>query len=365
MSNKFRKVLAAVLAATMVLGSGVVANAADPQGAGEGKGEVHVVKNPEVFDVVLPTSSGTTFNYILDPTGVIEKTKYEAFGGATAATFDGTGNMWFENKKATESDPRKFTNESDPINAYNKSNISVDIEVVAHLATPSGITIATQSVIGNTTASPSMYLAMKATENNASKEYPIKVAGTTATASIATASEDAYETRYVNKEYVNQLKATAAELKESDADFGTLFQKYSFTLTGDCNPDAEWKDLTTDPPVVNLVWTINKPSGAVEAVSGPKMTISTTGLISVSGLTSEKNYDSVEVTVGDGTKWDINDDPVTWNVDDWSADNGGSFSIQLGELWMSFIAQKGGTANVTLKLTDGSSVTASITVPTP
>lgn len=267
MSNKFRKVLAAVLAATMVLGSGVVANAADPEGAGEGKGEVHVVKNPEVFDVVLPTSSGTTFNYILDPTGVIEKTKYEAFGGATAATFDGTGNMWFENKKATESDPRKFTNESDPINAYNKSNISVDIEVVAHLATPSGITIATQSVIRDTTASPSMYLAMKATENNASKEYPIKVAGTTATASIATASEDAYETRYVNKEYVNQLKATAAELKESDADFGTLFQKYSFTLTGDCNPDGEWKDLTTDPPVVNLVWTIQKPEGAVEGIT--------------------------------------------------------------------------------------------------
>ena len=36
MSNKFRKVLAAVLAGTMVLGSGVVANAAE--GSGEGSG---------------------------------------------------------------------------------------------------------------------------------------------------------------------------------------------------------------------------------------------------------------------------------------------------------------------------------------
>ena len=61
MSNKFRKVLAAVLAGTMVLGSGVVANAAE--GSGEGSGSLDVVEATDVFNVVLPTDAGDQFNY--------------------------------------------------------------------------------------------------------------------------------------------------------------------------------------------------------------------------------------------------------------------------------------------------------------
>ena len=67
MSKKFRKVLAAVLAATMVMGSGVVASAAE--GSGEGSGSLDVVEATDVFSVVLPTDAGTQFDYILDPTG--------------------------------------------------------------------------------------------------------------------------------------------------------------------------------------------------------------------------------------------------------------------------------------------------------
>ena len=352
MSKKFRKVLAAVLAATMVLGSGVVANAAE--GSGSGTGSLDEVKHPDVFNVILPTDAGTQFNYILDPSGVIEDTDFEKYGGTASASFVGTGNMWFENKKASGSNIRPFTNESDPVTAYNRSNIDVDIKVTAKLATPSNIIIATSSVANDTTATPSMYLAMKATENNAPKEYPIIVAGATATASIASASNLAYETRYVNGEYVNKLTATASELKEGDNLFDTYFKKYAFVLTGDCNK-GDWRGVTEAPPTVSLVWTIDKPDTAVEG-NGPSVTLTTAGVITMSGLTADKNYAHSAVLAYGTMSDELDADPnMEWDVDSWNATTGGTLSFKLNEAWLN--ALQGKTATVTVTLTDGSTIT--------
>lgn len=62
----YKRILAVGLAASMVMGSSVVAFAAE--GTGTGSGSLDVVEKSDVFQVQLPTDSGTMFNYILDPT---------------------------------------------------------------------------------------------------------------------------------------------------------------------------------------------------------------------------------------------------------------------------------------------------------
>lgn len=356
--SKYRKVLAAILAATMVLGSGVVANAAE--GSGSGSGDLDIVENLEIFNVILPTTSAEEqFNYILDPTGVIQETNAEKYG-ATASNFTGTGNMFFKNKKATASDPQPYTNESDPINAYNKSNIAVDIKVKAEMSTSNGITIATSSVAGDTTTDPKLYFAVKNAAD--SKETPITVAGIEATSSIATAT-NAYETKYVDGKYVKTLIAAAKDLKPEDANFANYFAKYSFTLTGDCNPKGAWRTVKAeDLPTVNLVWTIDKPDGASGVTDGPKMTVSAAGLITVTGLTADKSYAALKIKNSNGGPYDINDAPVTWDLTNYNADDGtGSFTCQLEATWLSTL--RGATGEAILELSDGTEVKTPINIP--
>ena len=56
--------------------------------------------------------------------------------------------------------------------------------------------------------------------------------------------------------------------------------------------------------------------------------------------------------------------PSDWNLDNWSSEDGGSFTIQLGEQWIQWIIDKGGSATVTLTLTDGTDASATQTFTT-
>ena len=127
MSKKFSKVLAAVLAATMVMGSGVVASAAE--GSGEGSGSLDVVEATDVFSVVLPTDAGTQFDYILDPTGIIAQTDAAKYA---SASFIPAKTMYFRNEPASGSDIATYSDVSDPIKAYNKQHRAVLILLLLH-----------------------------------------------------------------------------------------------------------------------------------------------------------------------------------------------------------------------------------------
>ena len=356
MSNKFRKVLAAILAGTMVLGSGVVANAAE--GSGEGSGSLDVVEASDVFNVILPTDSGDQFDYILDPTGIIAET--DAAKYASASFVDGQ-TMYFRNKPASGSDIATYSNVSDPIKAYNKSTMDVEIQVKANLATPSGIIISTSSVAGQTTgtATPSIFLAVTE-DGNTAKAAITETDRVVATSSITNAKAN-YKVVYASdsKTYKTSL-ATGSNAKTDDELEAAGFDCYSFSLMGDCNPNGKWIGLTEEPPKVSLVWTINKPDGALEVGTSP-LTVSSTGLITHTGLTADKNYASMKITNKNGT-FDIGEAPVTWNLDNHSAETGGSYTCQLGDFWMETLRGFSG-GKVVVTLTDGSTVEANINIP--
>ena len=80
MNNKnAKRILAVALAATMVMGTGLTAfaegNPTSGTANGSGTGESNGHVEEKVISVTLPTSVGTTFDYIADPENLIGKTK--------------------------------------------------------------------------------------------------------------------------------------------------------------------------------------------------------------------------------------------------------------------------------------------------
>ena len=353
MSNKFRKVLAAVLAGTMVLGSGVVANAAE--GSGEGSGSLDVVEATDVFNVVLPTDAGDQFNYILDPTGIIAETDAAKYG---SAFFEPGKTMYFRQEPASGSDVATYSDVSDPIKAYNKSTMDVEIKVQAKLATPSGIDIASakHTAGGNAnTATPSIYLAL----NDATGETAITSAGIVATSSITDAASH-YEVVYAtdSKTYKKQLNATASNAKLED-NFDGLFQSYEFNLTGSCNDDGKWVGLTEEPPKVSLVWTIEKPDGAVEFTDGPSVTITPGGVITITGLTPETDPVDMNLldTEDNNKAYNLTSQPSTWTYTGNAVE--GTIVVKLGQEWFGLA---GKVVKIQLDLKDGSQISATTTM---
>lgn len=360
MSKKFRKVLAAILAGTMVLGSGVVANAAEgAKGEAKGTGDLDYAKEQDIFNVVLPTSAGTQFNYILNPTDVIGDTDHAKY--ASASFVDGK-TMYFRNQPASGSDIATYSDVSDPITAYSKSTMDVQIKVKAKVATPSGIDIAASyqtDVAGSAasaTATPSIYLGLMASGSTPGASTPITIAGIEDTATLSNANRY-YEVVYAtdSKTYKKQLNATGSNAKEEDG-FDGIFDSHSFMLTGSCNPDGKWADVDMkDLPEVTLVWTIDKPENA--ATSSP-ITFTNTGDITVTGLTAAKNFaHKMTLSWGDTVSDNLDSDPnMSWDITQWSEANGGTLKFKLSNGWVSGLS--GELVTVTVYLTDGSTLTA-------
>ena len=110
----YKKILACVLAGSMVMGSSF-AIFADESGSTSGAGSLDIVEKADVFKVVLPSipeSGDTTFNYILDPTGVIKSTEAEKYNGATFA--DGK-TVYFANQPTTDSGAVSYSDTSDAL----------------------------------------------------------------------------------------------------------------------------------------------------------------------------------------------------------------------------------------------------------
>lgn len=366
MSRKYRSILASILTAAIILGSTTAVNAA--QGSGQGNGSLDIVKYPDVFQVVLPTNVGSRFNYILDPTGILATNGADKYA---SSSFAPGKTMYFRHEPAAGSDIANYDDISEPVTAYNKSNIDVEIRIQAKLNTPKGITLASASVAGDTSTDPKMYLAL--TEGTKPTEKAITVQGIEATASIPSAKAH-YETIYDSRSatYKNVLNASASNASEEQ--YGTYFKSYSFMLTGDCNPSGDWASLKDGLPAVSLVWTIDMKEGAavgmpdisdgsnVPPVPGaPTITISDDGIIWIEGLTGTQNYGNmVTLTYGGQTTQNLNSDPgIGWEGpgNTWTSANGGRLGIKLGTTWMNTV--KGKFVIATVRLTDGTMITGS------
>ncbi len=199
------------------------------------------VYGKDVVSVALPAISEdgeSPFDFIIDPQGLIFATDAAKYGGGKVEE-DAT--LLFRNHDG-EYD---FSRRSDGLTVKNRSNVPVVVTVTASIENLGDIELSGSTDYGDSEAC-SMYLAVVDDEGN---EKPISEDGEISISTeMRKAPEDAYIYRIdeENGSYSYELSRSPEEID---------FDSYSFGLTGYCNPNGKWEDVSVHP-VVKVTWKV-------------------------------------------------------------------------------------------------------------
>lgn len=250
--KSLKKLVATALTVTLVATGSFAVCAADDGGNLEGTGSVEGVVDKEVFKVELPTVStnDTTFDFIMDPQGLIEATNGAAYEGLK---FESGATVYFANSVSGND----YTSTSEDLKITNKSTMEVNVSLEATVAAVEGLTMAEDADFAADDKEAKLYLAI----SDGTNTEAITTEAAKITAEMDAAPEDAYEVKYDSegKEYAYDL-TDAAKAEDYDG-----FATYSFNLEGACNPNGDWKGLDSASPKINVVWTVSKAGAAAAA----------------------------------------------------------------------------------------------------
>ncbi|MBQ3558759.1 MAG: hypothetical protein IJA07_04515 [Agathobacter sp.] len=289
--KQFKKLIACVMAATLVLGSTTVFFGAETSKEGTlgGEADFEGSVNTEVFNVVAPTVSATdeVFDFILDPEGLIEITSGNAYSTDGSVEFATYGSMYF---KVTED---QYDVKSQALTVTNKSSVDVNITLNATVTVPAtnaSIALSEDANWAATDDALEIYLAVATVEDD-------EIATESA---IATKSDNKY-TGNVEAELAsfNAYKVVYNATTETydyviDENVEATPATYSFCVTGACNSNADWSDYdNTGNPTISVVWTVEMEGAEVEEAEP-----SATPLISTLEYTSDKTDLVVDFELG-------------------------------------------------------------------
>ena len=144
----------------------------------------------DVFKVILPTipEDDTTFDYILDPQGLIELTDAKKYGGTDEVAFEHDKTLYFKTSRTEDGRP-VYDNVSNALTVTNMSSREVKITVKATIANSESITMSENSTFDADDTSTSIYLAL----TDGTNTIPITSDAAVLNA-VINAPEDAYET---------------------------------------------------------------------------------------------------------------------------------------------------------------------------
>lgn len=360
---KGKRLLALTLSAAMMTGSSAMVFAADMEGGEQGKGEVQYVAESDVFTVVLPTAkaegAASTFDYILDPDSLITATKDQADKRYTG-TFETGKTVYF--KHSTAVNGNDYTDTSDELVITNKSTQDVVLTVTAKVAEADGVTMDADGTFSAATGSGNLYMALKGKVSGETADT-VKVITADGVSFNVTIPKDpaAYEVKWNadKKQYEKALTSAAQDSAYTD------FKTYTFSLTGSCKPnDAALLALKENPPKVDLTWSVKDFT-----ITGPQVTLSSSGLITITGLTEDANVGNGATDIlvgfasendGDTTLYPVVANGVTWITDSWDTTTGGTLKIQLKA--GTYNPYDGKSINVAVKLTDGTTINGNTTI---
>jgi hypothetical protein len=359
---KAKRVWAVLLAATMVIGStiGVSAATGDENNTGSettvtGTGTVDYV-DTTIYNVGLPTDAA--LNLTVDPQGlsILENDKTatadelaEAAGKITstsvvAVTNAGSVPVKVSVAMSVTGNATVKTNKDD-VNVESAEATNVLMYVV-----PSAVDTPDEA---GYQAYDSGYVIKGAQETDATKiDFVLPAADY-----VFSKNEDGSEVKFVRDEE-SAVHGTALE-------FGGFVNKYAdwstYTSSGDTSATntiglkavftfthtLTEADVATEGAPYAMIE--NSSLSTVEVGDGPKVSISDDGLITISGLTPEHNYQVFTLTY-DGAAVDLTQ-AGTVGVSGWTQADGGTITYQLNTAWTSKLA--GHTVVVTVTLTDG------------
>ncbi len=287
-----KKLIAGTLAASMVMGTSLVALAADPAGSGEssGTGSMEGVVKTDVYTADLPTESTTAYNYFVDPQELIRKTNAAKYDGKNF----GEGTVFFQNATG-END---YSNTSDAATITNKSSKNLSVTVTAK-ATPDSAagaaTLATAKTFAADNTALEVYLGITDSVD-ANTEKPLTAAGVEMKAVLGASPKGAYDYKYTaDAGYSYELKDDVSAFKFAD---------YSFQINGaaNANEKAAWA-ADTKIPAVSVKWDVDLTDDAATvetpeqtpADAAPSVTTKTANLVSGQPL-------EISVDLGAGAK---------------------------------------------------------------
>lgn len=236
-NQKIKKLLAGMLAATMVLGMGTTAFAqtgtttGNGSGTGTGSFEGHVDK--EVVAVTLPTAEAATFSYKMDPEGLIAATNQGKYPGAS---FEAGKNVYFLSGKDT------WTADSAKLKVVNKGTVDVDVTVIAKTAANANVTMSTTDTFAADDTAAKLYLGLKVANKAA-----VAVA-TDETGKVAVGlrgNEENYEVTSTESGYAYTAKTGVPD---------TAWNSFEFGLTGACNPKGDYSAENLAGSDVTVTW---------------------------------------------------------------------------------------------------------------
>lgn len=254
---KGKRLLALALSAAMVTGSSVTVFAADEKGGEQGKGELQYVATSDVFRVVLPVEkaegAASTFDYIIDPDGLIAATKDQTDKRYTG-TFEAGKTVYF--KHATAVGGNDYTDTSDELTVTNKSTQDVVLTVTAKVAEADGVTMDADGTFSAATGAGNLYMALKGKVSGETNDTTTVITAEGVKVDVTIPKDpSAYEVKWnaTAKQYEKALTAAASATDGSYTDFKT----YTFKLTGACKAnDAALLALKENPPKVDLTWSV-------------------------------------------------------------------------------------------------------------
>lgn len=294
--KNYKKIAAGLLAATMVVSSSMVAFA--DEGSTTGAGELEGTVSTDVFKVALPVipedGSDTTFDFVLDPEGLIKATSAEKYNGAAF----GEGTLFFAN---VSDDATSYSNTSDALTITNYSSIAVDVSLSAAVSNAAGITLTQDSTFTDDT-SASIYLAI----TDGTNTVAITDDGASVNTQMDAAGEGAYSVEWNSTEGKYEYK-----LDDTDA---TLFSTYSFQLTGASNSAGDWSGLADIAPSVEVVWNVTAHSDAYVSsttlsAGAETVTLNLPENVTISGVVLNKT-DGSTVVLASGNTYTLSDNTL-------------------------------------------------------
>lgn len=274
--KEFKKTVATVLAAAMVFSpitssvafADTTTDPANSSVSSSGSTEGYVVQ--EAFSVVLPTVTSDELAFKLDPQGLLTVSGNDAKYAAVSA-----GDVVFTKKVSVNSSYGKF-NESNVIYAINKSSydvtFGVDVTMTNGTSTNQVTFVSSADLV---TSGNDLNLYMAAVPETSYVPYAsvsgsnfVAVASTPSSVSFALdetgAASLAYKIPGVSSNYTISKNGTSYNyVQKANA---TGWNAVGFTLTGKCNPNADWKAFNDEQTqlTLNLAWTLTKASGSEE-----------------------------------------------------------------------------------------------------
>lgn len=276
-----KRFLAMVLSAAMVMGSTVIASAADvttapATGTLTGSGRMEGQVQTDVFAVVVPTTALDALNsmdFILDPQELIKKTdgarylstnsynstsiSVDSFGDIT------TGSMYFVN--SGNGTTYKLSPTSEKYTVINKSTMEVSVSINAQLKNLDPVSASDTKTFEDKDAT-SIYMAVKPVGGT---EAAISTGDACLAKAMVGDAKDLYDTVYVS----DNSDTYKYELPSANQSSNQL-KKFEYQLTGACNTEADWSNVSfSGTPQVDVTYWIGIPSDTAPSIAKTEYTM--------------------------------------------------------------------------------------------